>query len=86
MFLDEGITFSDIECCGLVLMAHEYIHVLQWQGRGADFAAEYIRRFRSGTGPGNTLEAPAYVWGLWMKHYFAYGARPPWKIFKPLPK
>ena len=85
VFLGETVSWSDIECCGLALLSHEYIHMLQWQANGSKFAASYIRQFRTSTGPSNPLEAPGYVWQAWIKHYSQFGEAPPWHTFKPLP-
>jgi len=84
VFLDSNTPLSFIRCCGLPLLSHEYIHVLQWQGRGADFALEYAARLGFGTGPSNKLEAPGYLWEGWMSYFHRYGERPSWEVFKPL--
>ena len=85
VFIQDWITFRWLECCGLGLLAHEYIHVLQWQGLGYEFGSAYIKAWGSGTGPSNRLEAPAYVWESRMHYYAKYGEAPPWSTFKPLP-
>lgn len=65
------------------------IHVLQWQGRGFEFASTYYNMIKRGDDtldPGNREEAIAYLWEGWIKHYYPrYQGRLPWTIFKPLP-
>lgn len=87
-------TRGRLNCCIMrdnrSLMAHEYIHVLQYEGRGWDFRTAYldwaINRFK-GSGPANPEEAVAYMWGGWIWILGRYEAspwapglwiRPPW--------
>jgi RHS repeat-associated protein len=67
------------------LLSHEYIHVLQWQGRGVEFASSYLRSISSSFDPGNSEEAIAYLWQKWVHYYHRYGGLYPWQVFKPLP-
>jgi RHS repeat-associated protein len=86
IFLRDGL---DPDHMSYAMLSHEYIHVLQWQGRGFDFASEYLRMIRSGQNtfdPGNRLEAIAYLWQGWIQYYYPhYQGRLPWTIFRPLP-
>ena len=46
-------------------MEHEYVHMLQWEGRGASFGTDYIGDMVNAGfnyGPGLPLESLAYIW------------------------
>ena len=66
------------------VMAHEYIHVLQWEGRGGNFAADYLRDLALGrtTEAGHAEEAPAYIYEGYLRtlgtRYVSY----PWVVWK----
>jgi hypothetical protein len=67
------------------LLSHEYIHVLQWEGRGVNFGIDYgawaaIR----GSGSNNPEEAPGYLWAYWMK-YLGRWEKAPWQVWRPPP-
>jgi hypothetical protein len=70
-------------------MAHEYIHVLQWEGHGDDMAGDYIGQviMTQGFTASHPLEAPAYLYEVYYKYFRPYYERAPWKIWKrpPLP-
>ena len=68
------------------LMAHEYIHVLEWEGRGADFGRDYLysRLAVGDAGPRHPDEAPAYIYQALMK-YFARYELPPWSTWRRPP-
>jgi RHS repeat-associated protein len=86
VFLDESVSFHDAACCKLPLISHEYIHVLQWQGKGLALTGTYVNYLiELGKGPRNPIEAPGYFWEAWVSHYAKYGDKPPWFWFGPLP-
>jgi RHS repeat-associated protein len=70
------------------LLAHEYIHVLQWEAGGLAFGVEYLARLPFGTDASNPLEAPGYLWEGYVTAFDKYRnsglRRLPWKIWKPL--
>jgi len=68
----------------LRLLAHEYIHVLQYEGRGYSFHVGYaFDYFACGlcSGAANKSEAPAYLWEAWMTVFAAWEASP-WQIWR----
>lgn len=57
------------------LLAHEYIHVMQYAGNGGfvgDYDAETKRR-GGDTGPGHRMESIAYLWGAWVDNFYWHG-------------
>lgn len=69
-----GITLS--------LLSHEYIHVLQYEGRGYDLVGAYIDWASiRGYGPRNPEESTGYLWEAWTKNLGAWGYEP-WQIWK----
>ena len=69
------------------LLAHEYIHVLQWEAAGTEFAAKYFAGILD-TGPSNPLEAPGYLWQGYVRAFYPYAnsgmRRLPWDVWLPL--
>jgi hypothetical protein len=65
------------------LLSHEYVHVLQYEGRGYGFGVDYIANaFGCGCfGPTNGQEAVPYLWDFWINSFFPYEA-PPWDIWR----
>ena len=66
------------------LKAHEYIHILEQQGGGADYDSEYVTRVLRGQGTAlsNRYERIAYLWQGWIENYPM--ERLPWAIWKPV--
>jgi hypothetical protein len=85
IFLRDGVTPNTMSES---LLAHEYIHVLQWQGMGWNFATSYASNWTPGLADeaSNVWEAPAYLWEMRMHYYRRYGDALPWSIFRPLPQ
>jgi hypothetical protein len=65
------------------LIAHEYIHVLQYEGRGGQWLKDYLAAGSTCkcTDAGNAEESVGYLWQYWMKFLGAYEV-PPWRIWK----
>jgi hypothetical protein len=65
------------------LLEHEYIHVLQWEGRSEGFGNAYLRAFgQCGcSDAGNKEEAVPYVWTYW-RRYFGDRELSPWLIWR----
>lgn len=76
--------FVNTDKPSLDLLAHEYTHVLQYQGLGGAFSALYAAEWaRTGaTDARNGAEAIAYLWGAWTLNYHVYGESLPWTEFK----
>ena len=69
------------------LLSDEYIHVLQWEGRGEDFGRDYLysRLAVGDAGPRHPDEAVAYRHEILSAKYFQY-ERPPWAIWHRPPR
>jgi hypothetical protein len=65
------------------LMSREYIHVLQFEGRGWDFFFNSLVAGipLSGSGPSNPEDAVAYVWEVWTANLGPWEAEP-WEIWR----
>jgi RHS repeat-associated protein len=61
--------------------AHEYVHILEWEGRGNDYLNSYLWNFTMGAGGGasNPDEAPSYLWEAWSLYLPA--DLQPWEIW-----
>ncbi len=64
------------------LKVHEYIRILQHEGRGHAFYDAYMTQWLFGNGgsPSNALEAPAYLWEFWITAL--PDEKDPWDIWK----
>ncbi len=64
-------------------LAHEYIHVLEWEGRGEDFGRDYLwsRLAVGDAGPRHPDEAVAYLYQGLYKYFGPHYERPPWLIW-----
>lgn len=64
--------------------AHEYIHVLQYEGLGLDlFNDRYgdaFRRAGMSAGPGNRMESPGYLWEGWT-YILGNVEKEPWQVW-----
>ena len=76
IFINGSTCMNRLEC-----RAHEYVHVVQWEGLGLDYLKLYLAEFAlTGGGEANNVaEAPAYLWDGWAKYFPA--DPPPWKIW-----
>ncbi len=81
VFLEPGLT---PRTASVGLLSHEYIHVLQWQGRGAQFGGTYD--IVQGSSPAYKEESIAYLWEGWVRKYHQFGRPLPWQVFRPLPR
>jgi RHS repeat-associated protein len=69
------------------LLSHEYIHVLQFEGRGGIFGAAYFAWLFNplhfaDAGPNHAEEAPAYLWQAWIQNFQRYGEPYPWTVWR----
>ena len=67
--------------------AHEYVHVLQYEGRGLGFATSYIANVVrcSCTDANNEDEAVPYLWEAWTSQFAGFETMP-WRIWTRPPK
>ncbi len=64
------------------LLAHEYIHVLQYEGRGHSFELAYFAE-RASCGCSderNAEEAVGWVWQFW-ENQFSFWEANPWNVW-----
>lgn len=69
------------------LLSHEYIHVLQFEGRGHKFYTAYERWLLNpwhlfDSSAHHPEEAPAYLWEAWIQNFHRYGEAYPWTIWR----
>lgn len=77
IYLGSGITTPSLD-----LLAHEYIHTMQYEVRGNAFIPTYLWNWVwYGSGANNPLEAPGYLWQGWTKA-FSRWEKEPWEIWK----
>ncbi len=73
-----------------ILLSHEYIHVLQFEGRGSAFGGAYFSWLFNplhfmDAGPSHPEEAPAYLWEAWIQNFHDFGEPYPWAIWRRPP-
>ena len=77
IYLGSGITTPSLD-----LLAHEYIHTMQYEIRGTAFIPSYLWNWVwTGSDANNPLEAPGYLWEGWTKA-FSRWEKEPWEIWK----